>query len=670
MYRLEAPFKPTGDQPAAIEQLVRNVERSGSTASGKCSGVAAKAGTAAWHVGEPAIHPTKMRQTLLGATGTGKTFTVSNLIARTDRPALVISHNKTLAAQLYNEFKEFFPHNNVGYFVSYFDYYQPESYLPAQDLYIEKDTKRNEKIEQMRLEATAQLLSDRHSVIIATVSCIYGLGSPQDFEGLAVNLKTGQCLNRQDLLRKLITIQYNRTDEPKKGSFRVIGDTVDVFPGYGENAYRLRFNGNALEKITLTHGISGNKIRDLKNAILFPAKHFVTSPDKTTRALETIRAELDARLPELQPLEQHRLQQRTEYDLEQIKELGYCSGIENYSRHFDGRLPGTPPSCLMDFFPKDYLLIIDESHVTLPQLHAMYKGDFARKKNLIDYGFRLPSAFDNRPLKFEEFENYMTNAVFVSATPGSWELTLGPVVEQLIRPTGIVDPEIEVRPAKDQIADVQKQIEATTKNGHRTLVTVLTKRFAEDLTEYLDEKGVKVRYLHSEVENLERTEILRQLRLGEFDCLIGINLLREGLDLPEVALVAILDADKEGFLRAEKSLIQTIGRACRNTQSRVIMYADKMTNSMTRAIEETNRRRVKQMAYNKVHHITPKTIQKKIAQGAAELQDIALMPERKRREAIVNMEAEMHKAAEQLDFEKAIALRNQLRALQIHTVKK
>ncbi|MBI5226187.1 excinuclease ABC subunit UvrB [Candidatus Micrarchaeota archaeon] len=655
MYRLESPFKPTGDQPAAIKQLVRNVEH----------------GPGLEQIGpknaRTSMNPapsTPMRQTLLGATGTGKTFTMSNVIAQTNRPALVISHNKTLAAQLYNEFKEFFPHNNVGYFVSYFDYYQPESYLPAQDLYIEKDTKRNEKIEQMRLEATAQLLSSRNTIIIATVSCIYGLGSPQDFEGLSVKIQSGQEMNRQELLRQLISIQYTRTDEPKKGGFRVKGDTVDIFPGFGEDAYRLRFYGNQLEKITLVHGISGNKIRDLKSAILFPAKHFVTSPDKTARATETIRAELDTRLPELQPLEAHRLNQRTEYDLDQIKELGYCSGIENYSRHFDGRVPGSPPSCLMDFFPKDFLMIIDESHVTLPQLHAMYKGDFARKKNLIDYGFRLPSAFDNRPLKFEEFENYMTNAVFVSATPSPWELAQGPVVEQLIRPTGIVDPEIEVRPAKDQIADVQKQIAATTKNGHRTLVTVLTKRFAEDLTEYLDEKGVKVRYLHSEVENLERTEILRQLRLGEFDCLIGINLLREGLDLPEVALVAILDADKEGFLRGEKSLIQTTGRACRNTESRVIMYADKMTDSMTKAIHETHRRRMRQMAYNKAHHITPKTIQKKIAEGPIELQDLTNMPEHKRREAIVNMEIEMHKAAEQLDFEKAIALRNQLRQLQ------
>ena len=655
MYRLEAPFTPTGDQPTAIEQLVRNVERGpGLEKSGLKNA-------------RSSMNPsslTPMRQTLLGATGTGKTFTMSNVIAQTDRPALVISHNKTLAAQLYNEFKEFFPHNNVGYFVSYFDYYQPESYLPAQDLYIEKDTKRNEKIEQMRLEATARLLSDRNTIIIATVSCIYGLGSPQDFEGMSVKIHSGQEMNRQDLLRQLISIQYTRTDEPKKGGFRVKGDTVDVFPGFGEDAYRLRFYGNQLEKITLVHDISGNKIRDLKSAILFPAKHFVTSPDKTAHATETIRAELDTRLPELQPLEAHRLNQRTEYDLDQIKELGYCSGIENYSRHFDGRIPGSPPSCLMDFFPKDFLMIIDESHVTLPQLHAMYKGDFARKKNLIDYGFRLPSAFDNRPLKFEEFENYMTNAVFVSATPSPWELSQGPVVEQLIRPTGIVDPEIEVRPAKDQIADVQKQIAATTKNGHRTLVTVLTKRFAEDLTEYLDEKGVKVRYLHSEVENLERTEILRQLRLGEFDCVIGINLLREGLGLPEVALVAILDADKEGFLRGEKSLIQTIGRACRNTESRVIMYADKMTDSMTKAIRETGRRRMRQLAYNKAHHITPKTIQKKIKEGPIELQDLALMPEHKRRETIVNMEIEMHKAAEQLDFEKAIALRNQLRQLQ------
>ncbi len=644
MYKLEAPFSPTGDQPAAIDQLVANVQRP----SGK-----------------------PMRQTLLGATGTGKTYTVSNVIAKTNRPALVISHNKTLAAQLYNEFKEFFPHNNVGYFVSYFDYYQPESYLPAQDLYIEKDTKRNETIEQMRLESTAQLLSDRHTVIIATVSCIYGLGSPADFEGLSLKLHAGQELNRQQLLRQLIASQYERTDEPKKGAFRVKGDTVDVFPGFGENAYRLRLYGNALEKITLINAISGQKVRDLQHAVLFPAKHFVTPPEKTARALETIRAELDSRLPDMQPLERHRLQQRTEYDLEQIKELGYCSGIENYSRHFDGRIPGTPPSCLMDFFPKDFLLIIDESHVTLPQLHAMYKGDYARKKNLIDYGFRLPSAFDNRPLKFEEFEKkYMDNAVFVSATPGEWERKQGPIVEQFIRPTGIVDPEITVLPAKDQIVDVQKQIAAATKAGHRSLVTVLTKRFAEDLTEYLDAKGIKVRYLHSEVENLERTEILRQLRLGEFDCLVGINLLREGLDLPEVALVAILDADKEGFLRAERSLIQTIGRACRNTESRVIMYADRVTDSMKKAISETDRRRQRQIAYNTAHHITPRTIQKKIAQGPVELQDIAVLPQKAIREKIVNMEAEMHKAAEQLDFEKAISLRNQLRQMQKAAVKK
>lgn len=632
MYELTAPFQPTGDQPHAIDALVKGVKKGG-------------------------------KQTLLGATGTGKTFTVSNVIAQTGRPALVISHNKTLAAQLYHEFREFFPRNQVGYFVSYFDYYQPESYLPAQDLYIEKDVKRNEKIEEMRLHATASLLSDSCTVIIATVSCIYGLGSPENFTKLSATLQQGQALDRQAFLRQLVHMQYQRTNDPKKGSFRVKGDTVDVFPGYGDEAIRIRFFGKKIEKITRIESVSGEKIADMKKTLVVPAKHFVTSQDQIDAALKTIRMELDDRLPQLGDLERHRLKQRTEYDLEQIREQGFCSGIENYSRHFDGRAPGTPPSCLLDYFPKDFLMIIDESHVTLPQLHAMYKGDHSRKKNLVDYGFRLPSAMDNRPLKFKEFQKYMNNVIFVSATPGDVELCY-PVVEQLIRPTGVVDPDVTVLPAKDQIRDVEQQIKQTAKNGHRTLVTVLTKRFAEDLTEYLAEKQVRVRYLHSEIKTLERTELLRQLRLGEFDCLVGINLIREGLDLPEVALVAILDADKEGFLRAEKSLIQTIGRACRNTESRVILYADKITASMQKAMTETARRREKQLAYNQAHGITPQTIKKRILETDADHVDTTMLSDRQLREELVNTESDMQSAAESLDFEKAISLREKLRALQ------
>ncbi len=633
MYQLTAPFTPTGDQPAAIQKMVQGIQKGG-------------------------------KQTLLGATGTGKTFSISNAIAQTGKPTLVISHNKTLAAQLYNEFREFFPKNNVGYFVSYFDYYQPESYLPAQDLYIEKDVKRNEKIEELRLQATAALLSERHTVIVASVSCIYGLGSPDDFAALSLKLATGQKQNRQSLFRTLSAMQYERTTEPKKGGFRAKGDTIDVFPGFGEEAFRIRLLGDTVEKITRIVGTTGEKIADQKSVLLFPAKHFVTPPDKTQKALKTIRAELDARLPELGDLEAHRLKQRTEYDLEQIRELGYCSGIENYSRHFDGRLPGSAPSCLLDFFPKDFLMVIDESHVSLPQLHAMYKGDYARKRNLVDYGFRLPSALDNRPLTFEEFTKYMNNVIFVSATPGDWELRQGPVVEQLIRPTGIVDPEVTVLPAQTQVQDLEKQIRATTEKGHRTLVTVLTKRFAEDLTEYLAEKKIRVRYLHAEVKTLERTERLRQLRLGEFDCLIGINLLREGLDLPEVGLVAVLDADKEGYLRSDTSLIQTIGRACRNADSRVILYADKITKSMERALSETSRRRDKQRTYNAAHGITPKTIIKKIMAQSPEYVDLDNLDERQLAETLVNIEADMNAAADKLDFEKAIKLRDRLRAMQ------
>jgi len=607
------------------------------------------------------------RQTLLGVTGSGKTFTIANVIARTNKNTLVISHNKTLAAQLYAEFKEFFPENNVGYFVSFYDYYQPESYIPQTDTYIEKDTEVNEKIEKMRLEATAMLMSGEPTIIVSTVSCIYSLGSPKEWEESAITLSKGMSIDRKILIHSLIEARYERNDlSLVPGNFRVKGDTIDIIPGYSDDIIRVSMFGDEIEQISIHDHVSMKKLRNVNTVKIFPAKHYITDDDSRNRAIESIKQELANWLPNLpSELERQRLAQRTKYDLEMIQELGYCSGIENYSRHLDGRMPGQPPFCLLDFFGDDFLLVIDESHVTLPQLHGMYNGDHTRKKMLIDYGFRLPSAYDNRPLKFEEFEKYLKNVIFVSATPGAYELKSSwQVAEQLVRPTGLVDPKIEIRPTKNQIEDLIKEIRVRTKKNQRTLVTTLTKRMAEDLAEYLAKNGVRVRYLHSEIEGLERTELIRQLRLGEFDVMVGINLLREGLDIPEVSLVAILDADKEGFLRNTTSLIQTFGRAARNIDGSVIMYSDHITESMKQAIDETERRRKKQLDYNRRHKITPKTIIKPIPEGAAEIEAAGVETKSMTRQDLIKLaietEATMKRFAEELEFEKAIMFREKL----------
>ena len=548
-FELHSEFSPTGDQPQAIDTLVEGVKKS-------------------------------KIQTLIGVTGSGKTFSVANVIARTGKNTLVISHNKTLAAQLYAELKQFFPKNNVGYFVSYYDYYQPESYLPQTDTYIEKDTQINEKIEKLRLEATAMLLSGEPTIIVSTVSCIYSLGNPKDWDDLAITLNSGDTIKRTEIIKKLVDARYERNDiEVAPGNFRVKGDTIDIVPAYSEDIVRISLFGDEIEKITLLDHVSLKEKRNISYMKIFPAKHYLIAKDVRERAVNSIKDELENRLPELNELEKQRLEMRTKYDLEMIQELGYCSGIENYSRHFDGRNPGEKAFCLMDFFGDDFLLVIDESHVTLPQLHGMYKGDHSRKNELITYGFRLPSAFDNRPLKFEEFEEYIQNTMFVSATPGEYEKKIShQIAEQLVRPTGLLDPEVEIRPTKNQMDNLIEEIGKRASKNERVLVTTLTKRMAEDLAEYLSKKQVRVRYMHSEIEGLQRTEIIRQLRLGEFDVLVGINLLREGLDIPEVSLVAILDADKEGFLRNFTSLIQTFGRAARNVNSSVIMYADRTTD--------------------------------------------------------------------------------------------
>ncbi|MGD8432218.1 MAG: excinuclease ABC subunit UvrB [Nitrosopumilaceae archaeon] len=634
-FELHSEFSPTGDQPQAIDALVQGVHK-------------------------------ETVQTLIGVTGSGKTFSVANVIARTGKNTLVISHNKTLAAQLYSELKQFFPKNNVGYFVSYYDYYQPESYIPQTDTYIEKDTQINEKIEKLRLEATAMLLSGEPTIIVSTVSCIYSLGNPDDWEDLAITVSSGDEIKRKELIRKFIDARYERNDlEIAPGNFRVKGDTIDIVPAYSEDIVRISLFGDDIEKITLLDHVSLKEKRKVKQMKIFPAKHYLIAKDVRERAVQSIKDELDKRLPELNELEKQRLEMRTKYDLEMIEELGYCSGIENYSRHFDGRKPGEKAFCLLDFFGDDFLLVIDESHVTLPQLHGMYKGDHSRKKELVTYGFRLPSAYDNRPLKFEEFEGYIKNTLFVSATPGEYEKKISSqIAEQLVRPTGLLDPSVEIRPSKNQMDDLIKEISKRASNNQRVLVTTLTKRMAEDLAEYLSKKQVRVRYMHSEIEGLQRTELIRQLRLGEFDVLVGINLLREGLDIPEVSLVAILDADKEGFLRNFTSLIQTFGRAARNENGSVIMYADNVTDSMKNAINETKRRREKQILYNKEHNITPQTIIKSVPEQVTTLDEAKLKSTHDLATDIIDLEAQMKKYSEDLDFERAIECRDRIKRLE------
>jgi len=634
-FELVSEFEPTGDQPQAIDALVEGVRK-------------------------------RTIQTLLGVTGSGKTFSIANVIARTGKNTLVISHNKTLAAQLYSELKQFFPKNNVGYFVSYYDYYQPESYLPQTDTYIEKDTQINEKIEKLRLEATAMLLSGDPTIIVSTVSCIYSLGNPQDWDDLAITINAGDVIKRNELIKKFVDARYERNDtEIAPGNFRVKGDTIDVVPAYSEDIVRISMFGDDVEKITLLDNISLKEKRKVTQMKIFPAKHYLIAKDVREKAVLSIKDELEKRLPELNELEKQRLEMRTKYDLEMIEELGYCSGIENYSRHFDGRQPGEKAFCLMDFFGDDYLLVIDESHVTLPQLHGMYKGDYSRKKELVTYGFRLPSAYDNRPLKFEEFEDYLKNTIFVSATPSEYEKKISSqIAEQLVRPTGLLDPSVEIRPTKDQMDDLIQEIAKRAAQNERVLVTTLTKRMAEDLAEYLSKKQVRVRYMHSEIEGLQRTELIRQLRLGEFDVLVGINLLREGLDIPEVSLVAILDADKEGFLRNFTSLIQTFGRVARNVNGSVIMYADNITKSMSHAIDETKRRKEKQIQYNKEHNITPQTIIKSVPEQVTTLDESKLKSIHDLATDIIELDSQMKKYSEELDFERAIECRDRIKRLE------
>jgi excinuclease ABC subunit B len=634
-FSLESPYQPAGDQPQAIDKLVTGAEKGGF-------------------------------QTLLGVTGSGKTFTMANVIARCGKPALVFSHNKTLAAQLYAEFQQFFPKDSVGYFISYYDYYQPESYIASTDTYIEKEAQRNEKLEEFRLQATSYLLTGMPSVIVASVSCIYGLGNPGTYEKLGLDFKKGMRAGRKELMHSLVKMQYERNDAVlQKGSFRMRGDMLEVFPPFSDSAIRVMFEDDVLQWIESFDVLSARKKR-AASYLLLPAKHFVVPEETKNDALAAIEAELEEHAPSLKPLERQRLEQRTKYDLEMIRELGYCSGIENYSRHFDGRKPGERPYCLLDYFPKDFLMFIDESHVTLPQVRGMFKGDRSRKTSLVENGFRLPCAYDNRPLKFEEFEKFMKNVICVSATPSEYELKhSSQIVEQIVRPTGLVDPEVEVRGTKGQLDDLLSEVKSRAERNERTLVTTLTKRMAEDLASYLHEKGARVRYLHSEIETLERTKLIRALRAGKFDCLVGINLLREGLDIPEVSLVAILDADKTGFLRSVQSLVQTIGRAARNVNGKVIMYADSQSDAMKAALRETDRRRRKQVIFNKEHGITPKSIIKPIPpeDGDVEAAIPKSMNSVQREELVALFEEQMMAAAERLEFEKAIALRDKIRKL-------
>jgi excinuclease ABC subunit B len=639
-FHLVSSFAPTGSQPQAIEKLTTGLHAGG------------RAG--------------KNFQTLLGVTGSGKTYTVANVIQSLQKPTLVIAHNKTLAAQLYNEFKEFFPENRVEYFVSYYDYYQPESYIPSKDQYIEKDSHINPKIEQMRLAATASLLSRSDVIVVASVSCIYGLGNPENFQKMGFEVKVGERISRREILGRLVDILFERNDlDLSPGRFRAKGDTVDLVPGYFNNIVRIELFGEEIERICEVDRQTGRVLEDMNYFFIYPARHYVIPEEEQKAAIETILAELEERLPTLGMIEAHRLKQRTLHDMEMISETGSCKGIENYSRHFDRRQPDEAPYCLIDYFPEDFLLVIDESHQTLPQLRAMYNGDRSRKKSLVDYGFRLPSAYDNRPLRFEEFERHMRNVIFVSATPGAYELERSAqVVEQIIRPTGLLDPLVEIRPIEGQVRDVMVEIRKVVEKGDRALVTTLTKRLAEELTDFLAQNEIKARYLHSDIDTLERTEIIRELRLGKFDVLVGINLLREGLDIPEVGFIGILDADKEGFLRDEKSLIQTIGRASRNANSRVVLYADNITGSIRAAVEKTEQRRAMQMAYNQEHGIVPRTIKKPIREKVVEITDTRHIPRSDIPNVIIEMEAEMRAAAERLDFERAIHLRDTARRLE------
>jgi len=635
-FRLVSDFEPKGSQPEAIVQLTDGIKKG------------------------------DRYQTLLGVTGSGKTFTVAHLINNVQRPTLVLAHNKTLAAQLYHEFKEFFPENRVEYFVSYYDYYQPESYLPQKDQYIEKDASINPKIERMRLSATASVLSRRDVIIVASVSAIYGLGNPEHYEKLGFELKTGAHTDRRDLLEVLVNIQYERNDmDISPGKFRVRGDVIDIVPGHYQNIIRIELFGDEIERISEVEKVSGAVIETMAHYYVFPARHFVIPEEEKQGAIVAIKEELERQLPSLGLVEAHRLKQRTLYDIEMMEETGYCKGIENYSCFFDHRKPGEKPYCLLDYFPEDFLMVIDESHQSLPQVRGMFNGDYSRKKTLVDFGFRLPSALDNRPLKFQEFEEYMQQAVFVSATPSVYERDhSAQIVEQIIRPTGLIDPEVEIRPITGQVPDLISECWATIENGDRVLVTTLTKRLAEELTEYLAAEGLQTRYLHSDIKTIERTEIIRELRLGVFDVLVGINLLREGLDIPEVGFIGILDADKEGFLRDAKSLIQIIGRAARNEHSKVVMYADKMTGSIQSAVSETKRRRTMQMAYNKEHGIIPQTIIKPIREKEVDITDVKHLPKSEIPNLIIELQAGMQTAADLLDFERAIYLRDRVRKLE------
>ncbi len=652
-FQLATSYTPQGDQPRAITELV--------------------AGLAA---GEK-------DQVLLGVTGSGKTFTMAKIIAEVQRPALILAHNKTLAAQLYHEFKQFFPKNAVEYFVSYYDYYQPEAYIPAGDLYIEKEATVNEELDKLRLSATRSLFERRDAIIVSSVSCIYGLGSPEAYYGMLLLLERGQKIKREEITKKLVEILYDRNDiDFRRGTFRVRGDIIEVYPTYDENAYRIELFGDEIDSLSQIDPLFGTVRQKYSRLPIYPKSHYVVQPERKRAATDSIVAELEIWEKELEQqgrlVESQRIHQRTRYDLEMIKSVGYCHGIENYSRHFSGRQPGEPPPTLIDYFPRDFLLFIDESHVTIPQLHGMWHGDRSRKQNLVDYGFRLPSAMDNRPLKFEEFESRTGQIIYVSATPGPYELTQssGVVVEQIIRPTGLVDPQVEVRPVKGQIDDLLAEIRSRAQLGQRVLVTTLTKRMAEDLASYYTEVGVRCRYMHSEIETIERIKLLRDLRKGEFDVLIGINLLREGLDLPEVSLVAILDADKEGFLRSQGSLIQTIGRAARHVEGRAILYADKMTDSMRRAIDETDRRREKQVTFNEENGITPMSIVRPLEMGLAgimkadyiDLTDEAegipeFATQAELESYIEKLESDMREAARKFEFEKAVKLRDTVKDL-------